>query len=78
VSDSRPPAADTPAALATELLGWCAFSCAVVPVVLLLSGVSPGGALIVAAGLVLLTTVCRVLLRASTPPERPRRHRKSS
>ncbi|MEV4441415.1 hypothetical protein AB0K09_20795 [Streptomyces sp. NPDC049577] len=49
----------------SDVVRWAAFSCVVVPVVLLMCGQSFGGAAGTATGLVALTCVCRVLLRQS-------------
>ncbi|NEA61545.1 hypothetical protein [Streptomyces sp. SID12488] len=50
---------------ATDLVRWAAFSCVLVPVVLVLYGSSLGGAAGTALGLAAVTGVCRVLLRQS-------------
>ncbi|GEB51395.1 hypothetical protein SCA03_39460 [Streptomyces cacaoi] len=47
----------------TDVVRWGAFSSALVPVVLLVCGSSPAGALGTAAGLATVTVVCRALLR---------------
>ncbi|WP_312018588.1 hypothetical protein [Streptomyces sp. I05A-00742] len=59
----------------SDVVRWAAFSCALVPVVLLMCGQSFGGAAGSAAGLVAVTCACRALLRRSerTPDERPGR-----
>ncbi|MEU3354672.1 hypothetical protein [Streptomyces sp. NPDC037389] len=49
----------------SDVVRWAAFSCALVPVVLLMCGQSFGGAAGTAAGLVALTCVCHGLLRQS-------------
>ncbi|MFI1797133.1 hypothetical protein ACH427_07205 [Streptomyces sp. NPDC020379] len=49
----------------SDVVRWAAFSCVLVPVVLLMCGQSFGGAAGTAAGLVALTCVCRALLRRS-------------
>ncbi|MEV4435281.1 hypothetical protein [Streptomyces sp. NPDC049555] len=49
----------------SDVVRWAAFSCALVPVVLLMCGQSFGGAAGTAAGLVALTCVCHALLRQS-------------
>ncbi|MFI1971773.1 hypothetical protein [Streptomyces cinnamoneus] len=49
----------------SDVVRWAAFSCALVPVVLLMCGQSLGGAAGTAAGLVALTCACRALLRQS-------------
>ncbi|MEU0072496.1 hypothetical protein ABZ027_23535 [Streptomyces sp. NPDC006332] len=50
---------------ATDVVRWAAFSCVLVPVVLLWYGSSPAGAVGTALGLAAVTTVCRILLRQS-------------
>ncbi|MEU6226496.1 hypothetical protein [Streptomyces sp. NPDC047042] len=50
---------------ASDLVRWAAFSCVLVPVVLVLYGTSLGGAAGTALGLATVTAVCRVLLRQS-------------
>ncbi|MYW15601.1 hypothetical protein GT039_08365 [Streptomyces sp. SID2955] len=47
------------------MIRWAAFSCALVPVVLLWYGTSLAGATGTALGLAAVTAVCRVLLRRS-------------
>ncbi|MEU7109251.1 hypothetical protein ABZ951_30040 [Streptomyces sp. NPDC046215] len=49
----------------SDVVRWAAFSCVLVPVVLLMCGQSFGGAAGTAAGLVALTCACRALLRQS-------------
>ena len=49
----------------SDVVRWAAFSCVLVPVVLLICGQSFGGAAGTAAGLVALTCACRALLRQS-------------
>ena len=49
----------------TDLIRWAAFSCALVPVVLLWYGTSPARAAGTALGLAAVTAVCRLLLRRS-------------
>ncbi len=49
----------------SEVIRWSAFSCVVVPVVLLWYGTSLAGATGTALGLAAVTGVCRVLLRQS-------------
>ncbi|KAB7850322.1 hypothetical protein J7W19_11400 [Streptomyces mobaraensis NBRC 13819 = DSM 40847] len=49
----------------SDVVRWAAFSCALVPVVLLMCGRSFGGAAGSAAGLVALTCACHTLLRRS-------------
>ncbi|MFF8590682.1 hypothetical protein ACF061_04440 [Streptomyces sp. NPDC015220] len=50
---------------AGEVVRWAAFSCVLVPVVLLWYGASLAGAVGTALGLAAVTGVCRVLLRQS-------------
>ncbi|MEV5311610.1 MULTISPECIES: hypothetical protein [unclassified Streptomyces] len=50
---------------ATEIVRWAAFSCVIVPVVLLWFGASLAGAAGTALGLGAVTAVCRLLLRQS-------------
>ncbi|MFF4542847.1 hypothetical protein [Streptomyces sp. NPDC001435] len=57
----RRPAPDT----VSELVRWAAFSCVLVPVVLLWYGTSLAGATGTALGLAALTGACRFLLRHS-------------
>ncbi|MFI6035594.1 hypothetical protein ACIBBD_15725 [Streptomyces sp. NPDC051315] len=57
----------------TDLIRWAAFSCVLVPVVLLWYGTSLAGAAGTALGLAAVTAACRLLLRrsercASRPP----------
>ncbi|WP_413809328.1 hypothetical protein [Streptomyces sp. OE57] len=49
----------------SEVIRWAAFSCAVVPVVLLMCGLPFGAALGAAAGLAAVTAASRALLRHS-------------
>ncbi|KNB49424.1 hypothetical protein [Streptomyces caatingaensis] len=49
----------------SDVVRWAAFSCTLVPVVLLMCGQSLGGAAGSAAGLVAVTCACRALLRRS-------------
>ncbi|MFD9263261.1 hypothetical protein ACFVZQ_33100, partial [Streptomyces sp. NPDC059538] len=42
---------------------WAAFSCLLVPVVLVVYGTSYGGAAVATLGLLAVTAACRVLLR---------------
>ncbi|MFD7879400.1 hypothetical protein ACFV5G_35825 [Streptomyces sp. NPDC059766] len=58
---AAPPAPDT----ATDVVRWAAFSCVLVPVVLLWYGSSLAGAAGTAFGLAAVTAACRVLLRRS-------------
>ncbi|MEU0661982.1 hypothetical protein ABZ508_31655 [Streptomyces lavendulocolor] len=64
---SRPPTPVPSSASesASDVVRWAAFSCALVPVVLLVYGTSFGGAAGTAVGLAAVTTACRVLLRRS-------------
>jgi hypothetical protein len=48
-----------------DLVRWAAFSCLLVPVVLLVYGTPPGGTALAAGGLAVVTVVCRLLLRRS-------------
>ncbi|MET7618076.1 hypothetical protein [Streptomyces sp. NPDC005408] len=67
------------------MVRWAAFSCVLVPVVLVVYGTSVGGAAAAALGLAAVTAACRVLLRqsersaararAAEPPPRGRRAR---
>jgi hypothetical protein len=70
----------------TAVVRWAAFSCVLVPVVLLWYGTSLAGAVGAALGLAAVTAVCRALLRQSErgaaqelaqerAPHRGRRHR---
>ncbi|MFJ4981739.1 hypothetical protein ACIP6X_41660 [Streptomyces coeruleorubidus] len=58
---ATPPSRDT----ATDVVRWAAFSCLLVPVVLLGYGASLAGAAGTALGLAAVTGACRVLLRQS-------------
>ncbi|MFE7647605.1 hypothetical protein NFX46_34900 [Streptomyces phaeoluteigriseus] len=49
----------------TDLIRWAAFSCVLVPVVLLWYGTSLAGTAGTAVGLAAVTAVCRLLLRRS-------------
>ncbi|MFK4595950.1 hypothetical protein [Streptomyces pristinaespiralis] len=60
---SRP--ADPGASSAGDVIRWGAFSCLLVPVVLVVYGTSAGGAAAAALGLAAVTAACRVLLRRS-------------
>ncbi|MES5823475.1 hypothetical protein [Streptomyces sp. RG80] len=82
MSGHRPPSEDS----ATDVVRWAAFSCVLVPVVLVWYGSSLAGAAGTALGLAAVTAVCRVLLRQSergaarllaeeSAPHRGRRHR---
>ncbi|GAA4918724.1 hypothetical protein ACFPM3_33680 [Streptomyces coeruleoprunus] len=60
------PVAPGPGAdAATDVVRWAAFSCALVPFVLLGYGTSFAGAAATALGLAAVTAACRVLLRRS-------------
>ncbi|WP_030669752.1 hypothetical protein [Streptomyces cellulosae] len=50
---------------ATDVIRWAAFSCVLVPVVLLWFGTSLAGATGTALGLAAVTAACRILLRQS-------------
>ncbi|MFI6081441.1 hypothetical protein ACIBBB_10770 [Streptomyces sp. NPDC051217] len=54
-----------PAESASDVVRWAAFSCVLVPVVLVVFGTSVGGAAVPALGLLAVTAVCRLLLRRS-------------
>ncbi|MGW0332116.1 hypothetical protein ACWD0J_09635 [Streptomyces sp. NPDC003011] len=58
---ATPPAQDS----ATDVVRWAAFSCVLVPVVLLWYGTSLAGTAGTALGLAAVTAVCRILLRQS-------------
>ncbi|WP_037676429.1 hypothetical protein [Streptomyces griseus] len=60
-TSARRPAEDT----ATDVIRWAAFSCVLVPVVLLWCGTSLAGAAGTALGLAGVTAACRFLLRRS-------------
>ncbi|MEU2854296.1 hypothetical protein ACFZB6_02475 [Streptomyces syringium] len=49
----------------SDVVRWAAFSCVLVPIVLLMCGQSFGGAAGTAAGLVAVTCACHALLRQS-------------
>ena len=81
----RPPSDDT----TTDVVRWAAFSCVVVPVVLVWYGTSLAGATGTALGLAAVTAVCRILLRQSErgaarlhaeerEPRRGRHHRSAA
>ncbi|MET8075738.1 hypothetical protein [Streptomyces sp. NPDC005303] len=57
----RPPSEDS----TTHVVRWAAFSCVLVPVVLVWYGTSLAGATGTALGLAAVTAVCRILLRQS-------------
>ncbi|MFD0269216.1 hypothetical protein ACFVGY_21985 [Streptomyces sp. NPDC127106] len=48
-----------------DVVRWAAFSCLLVPVVLVVYGTTFGGAAVATLGLVAVTAVCRVMLRWS-------------
>ncbi|MEU6864043.1 hypothetical protein ABZ924_12305 [Streptomyces sp. NPDC046876] len=50
---------------AGDVVRWAAFSCLLVPVVLVVYGTSFGGAAVATLGLVAVTAVCRAMLRRS-------------
>ncbi|MER6123169.1 hypothetical protein ABT173_10905 [Streptomyces sp. NPDC001795] len=50
---------------ASDVIRWAAFSCVLVPVVLVWYGTSLAGAISTMLGLAAVTAVCRVLLRES-------------
>ncbi|MFB8351729.1 hypothetical protein [Streptomyces niveus] len=62
-----------PADSASDVVRWAAFSCLLVPVVLVVFGTSVGGAAVPALGLLAVTAVCRLLLRRSERSVRSRR-----
>uniref|UniRef100_A0AAU2JP25 Uncharacterized protein n=1 Tax=Streptomyces sp. NBC_00049 TaxID=2903617 RepID=A0AAU2JP25_9ACTN len=55
---------------AGDVVRWAAFSCLLVPVVLVVYGTSFGGAAVATLGLLAVTAACRVLLRHSEEAER--------
>ncbi|MEU0406894.1 hypothetical protein ABZ307_03580 [Streptomyces griseorubiginosus] len=57
----RPPSEES----STDVVRWAAFSCVLVPVVLVWYGTSLAGATGTALGLAAVTAVCRILLRQS-------------
>lgn len=59
------PASPTAPDTASDVVRWAAFSCVLVPVVLLWYGTSLAGTAGTALGLAAVTGVCRVLLRQS-------------
>jgi hypothetical protein len=85
MSGHRPPSEES----ATDVVRWAAFSCVLVPVVLVWYGTSLAGAAGTALGLAAVTAVCRILLRQSergaarllaeeSSPHRGRHHRTGS
>lgn len=85
LSSTASPSASSPSAAAasatsaasadsaSDVVRWAAFSCLLVPVVLVVFGTSLGGAAVAALGLVAVTAVCRLLLRRSEQSARVRR-----
>ncbi|WP_374362962.1 hypothetical protein [Streptomyces sp. NP-1717] len=67
------PASASSADSASDVVRWAAFSCLLVPVVLVVFGTSVGGAAVPALGLLAVTAVCRLLLRRSERSGRVRR-----
>ncbi|QES58868.1 hypothetical protein DEJ51_11645 [Streptomyces venezuelae] len=55
---------------AGDVVRWAAFSCMLVPVVLVVYGTSFGGAAVATAGLLAVTAACRILLRHSEKTRR--------
>ncbi|MFD3697099.1 hypothetical protein ACFWUZ_13245 [Streptomyces sp. NPDC058646] len=55
---------------AGDVVRWAAFSCLLVPVVLVVYGTSFGGAAVATLGLFAVTAACRILLRHSERTER--------
>ncbi|WP_165937235.1 hypothetical protein [Streptomyces vinaceus] len=55
---------------AGDVVRWAAFSCLLVPVVLVVYGTSFGGAAVATLGLVAVTAVCRAMLRYSEKAQR--------
>ncbi|MFJ6049016.1 hypothetical protein [Streptomyces sp. NPDC092307] len=53
-----------------DVVRWAAFSCLLVPVVLVVYGTSYGGAAVATLGLLAVTAACRVLLRHSEKNQR--------
>ncbi|WP_433547590.1 hypothetical protein ACQPZG_22825 [Streptomyces sp. CA-294286] len=63
---AEPPSTSGPGSgSAGDVVRWAAFSCLLVPGVLIGYGGSPGSAAVAAAGLAAVTVVCRLLLRRS-------------
>ncbi|MEU7422800.1 hypothetical protein ACGFX8_02780 [Streptomyces sp. NPDC048362] len=66
MSGPRPnPDPHTTSDTVSDVIRWAAFSCVLVPVVLLWYGTSLAGAAGTALGLAAVTAACRVLLRRS-------------
>ncbi|WP_327283550.1 MULTISPECIES: hypothetical protein [unclassified Streptomyces] len=55
---------------AGDVVRWAAFSCLLVPVVLVVYGTSYGGAAVATLGLTAVTAACRAMLRYSEKAER--------
>ncbi|MER5729429.1 hypothetical protein ABT084_14000 [Streptomyces sp. NPDC002138] len=55
---------------AGDVVRWAAFSCLLVPVVLVVYGTSFGGAAVATLGLMTVTAACRVMLRHSEKTQR--------
>ncbi|MGW7328000.1 hypothetical protein ACWGIU_05170 [Streptomyces sp. NPDC054840] len=55
---------------AGDVVRWAAFSCLLVPVVLVVYGTSYGGAAVATLGLLAVTAACRILLRHSEKTQR--------
>ncbi|WP_419248538.1 hypothetical protein [Streptomyces virginiae] len=55
---------------AGDVVRWAAFSCLLVPVVLVVYGTSYGGAAVATLGLLAVTAACRILLRHSEKNQR--------
>ncbi|MFI1038321.1 hypothetical protein [Streptomyces hygroscopicus] len=64
-SPARAPVQSTASDAVSEVIRWAAFSCAVVPVALLMCGLPPDVAAGAAAGLAAVTAASRALLRHS-------------
>ncbi|MBW5481517.1 hypothetical protein GPJ59_06360 [Streptomyces bambusae] len=58
---------------AGDVVRWAAFSCLLVPVVLVVYGTSFGGAAVATLGLVAVTAACRVMLRRAERTQRAER-----
>ncbi|MFD3325869.1 hypothetical protein [Streptomyces sp. NPDC058701] len=55
---------------AGDVVRWAAFSCLLVPVVLVVYGTSYGGAAVATLGLLVVTAACRAMLRYSEETDR--------
>ncbi|GAA2662090.1 hypothetical protein [Streptomyces vastus] len=64
-SSGKPAAQDSVGDSVSDVVRWAAFSCVLVPVVLVAYGTSLAGAAGAALGLAAVTAVCRALLRRS-------------